>query len=149
MEKVKQKVTVMNDALQTLTKSIKLFHEYEKIYMVTPSSTNEDLYTGLRDSMIQRFEYCVDLFWKTLKIYLEEKEKLTMLINSPRGIIRQTINAKIISEQEGEQCMSMIESRNRTSHMYHREIAEEIAHEVPSFYKLIQIILDRISGVTP
>ena len=32
---------------------------------------DEDLEESLRDSLIQRFEFCTDLFWKYLKKYLE------------------------------------------------------------------------------
>lgn len=40
-----------------------------------------------RDSLIQRFEYSYELFWKFLKKYAEH-QFITLESASPRGIIR-------------------------------------------------------------
>ena len=96
--------------------------------------------------MIRRFKFCTDLFWKTLKLYLEKTEKIDVSINSPRGIIREATKARVISEEEGDECMKMIECRNKTSHAYHELMAEEIAIQIPEFYDLMKIIAERIQG---
>ena len=146
METVNQKLTVLFEALETLVKGIALFNKYEDIVIVSSTEENEELLVATRDSMIQRFEYCTDLFWKTLKLYLEDTEKIDVSINSPRGIIREATKAKVISEDEGDECMEMIECRNKTSHAYHELMAEEIAIEIPEFYDLMKIIADRLQG---
>lgn len=146
METVNQKLTVLFEALETLAKGITLFDKYEGIVIFSPTEENEELLVATRDSMIQRFEYCTDLFWKTLKLYLENTEKIDVSINSPRGIIREATKAKVISEDEGEECMEMIECRNRTSHAYYELMAEEIAIEIPGFYDRMKIIADRVQG---
>ena len=94
--------------------------------------------------MIQRFEYCTDLLWKLLKIYLEDIEKVDLPTYSPRGIIRQAVSIKTISEEQGSLCMQMIENRNEKSHIYHAETAQEIAENVPTFYELMQNIVSKI-----
>ncbi len=144
MAKINQKISTINQALETLKKGIELFHEYEITMIDSASEKNEQIFLAMRDSMIQRFEYCTDLFWKVLKVYLEEVEKVDIPILSPRGVIRETVKVKTISESEGQECMEMVKSINQTSHIYHEEVAEKIAQDIPDYYKLMQTIVGRI-----
>ena len=114
MEKVNRKITVLDEALETLGNSIEMFRKCEEISAKNPTPWNDDIALGMRDSMVQRFEYCTDLFWKVLKIYLEQVEKVELEVVSPRSVVRAAVSARIISEGEGEQCMVMVESRNKS-----------------------------------
>lgn len=138
MATLKQKITTISEALDTLEKAITFFNKSEK------SQNNEEIFLAARDSLIQRFKYCTDLFWKVLTLYLEELEKVQIPAYSPRGVIGKTVKVKTITETEGQECMQMVESRNRTSHIYHKEIAAEIAQHIPAFYKLMKKIVDKI-----
>ncbi len=148
MEKVTKKIAVLGDALETLRDSIDLFRECEATAIKNPTPRNKKFALGMRDSVIQRFEYCTDLFWKVLKFYLEDIEKVAVGVASPRGVIRAAVTARVIIEAEGQQCMEMIESRNKTSHIYHEEIAHDIAQDIPAFYSLIKTILDKVTQKT-
>lgn len=144
MERINHKLNIMLQALTTLKKSIALFDKYSELFNVAPNNDNEELLLSMRDSMIQRFEYCTDLFWKVIRVYLEDVQKADLPINAPRAILREAIKARLLSEQEGDACIEMVESRNKTSHMYHVEVAQNIAHMVPEFYTLMKLIIDRI-----
>lgn len=143
MEKINQKMAALSDAFKSLHKSIELFYEYTHLFTHEPLEKNKDLLMSMRDSMIQRFEYSTDLFWKVIKIYLEE-QGINVPIISPRAILREGIRVRLLSEHEGKACMQMVESRNKTSHTYHELMAEEIAHEIPGYYELIKSIADRL-----
>ena len=146
METVNKKIIVFSDALQTLEESVELFYEYKNIFDKQPTERNGRLFHSMRDSMIQRFEYCTDLFWKVAKIYLENIEKIDLPVNSPRVILREAVTARILSELEGDQCIDMVDSRNKTSHIYHEVTADTIAHEVPGYYKIMKTIIDRMQA---
>ncbi|HMK33396.1 MAG TPA: HI0074 family nucleotidyltransferase substrate-binding subunit [Nitrosopumilaceae archaeon] len=141
---INKNLEVFLEALKTLHVGVELFYEYENIFDKESSSKNEQLFTSMRDSLIQRFEYCTDLFWKLTKIYLRDIEKLDIALQSPRGIIREAVKARVLSEQEGDECMDMVEARNKTSHTYHEEMADEIAHAIPAYYELMKKLLDRM-----
>jgi|SRR5579872_4357681 len=146
METVKQKIIVFFDVLKMLEKSIHLFDKYTDIFEKNPTEDNKDLFISMRNSMIQCFKYSTDLFWKVAEIYLEDVEKITLLSTSPRGIVRAAVNARVFSEVEGEQCMDMVESRNKTSHTYHEVTADEVAHEIPGYYEIMETIIDRMQN---
>jgi hypothetical protein len=80
-----------------------------------------------------------------LKIYLEDVERVTLTISSPAGIIRASVTAGIISEDEGEQCMDMIKNRNLTSHLYHSDVAQAIIAKIPGYYELQETILNSVN----
>jgi len=69
---------------------------------------------------------------------------VVLSVNSPRGVLREAVKTKILSETEGDICIDMVESRNKTSHIYHEITAEEIAHEVPGYYSLMKEVVDRL-----
>lgn len=144
MEKITKKITVFLDALQTLEDILKIFYEYKSIYSAHPTEKNKQFFLGFRDATIQRFEYCTDLMWRVLQIYLENIEKVNIENSSPRGIIRDANNIKFLSESESKMCMEMVDSRNKTSHIYHQEMAEDIAQKVPEYYVLMKKIIDRM-----
>ncbi|MGG5255142.1 nucleotidyltransferase substrate binding protein [Neobacillus sp. SM06] len=74
------------------------------------------------DGVIQRFEFTFELSWKLLKLHLE----FTGIgeLRSPRAIIREAYAAGIIDN--GDEWISMMEDRNKTSHIYDEEEAKII-----------------------
>ncbi len=120
--------------------------DYQKVF-----EDRDTLLRSLRDSMIQRFEFCVDLFWKYLKWYLIDVEKVTLNINSPKATIRALCNVRLITERQAEQAMYMVDHRNLTSHIYKEEVAQMVSDSIPDHYKLLKnivaIVLERSLSV--
>jgi nucleotidyltransferase substrate binding protein (TIGR01987 family) len=144
MEKVNEKISDFLKALKTLENILKKFYESRTLYRAHPIDKNQESFFIVRDATIQRFEYCTDLIWKVLKIYLEDVEKMHIEAFYPRAIIRTTVTGGLVSESEGKDLINMVESRNKTSHIYHEAIAEDIANKIPQYYVLMQTIVDRM-----
>ena len=72
--------------------------------------------------LIQAFEFTYELGWNTLKDYLAY-QGIQNIIGS-RDTIREAFNRELIDD--GEAWMDMLIDRNKTSHTYNEEIAEEI-----------------------
>lgn len=105
---------------------------------------NEDLERSLRDSLIQRFEFCADLFWKYLKRYQEEELSMVPEANAPRFVIMNACKAKLISETDTEILLEMIKSRNFTSHIYKEELADQISKQIPEYYKIMYTYTEKL-----
>jgi nucleotidyltransferase substrate binding protein (TIGR01987 family) len=145
MEKLIARYVVMQQALETFRKVLKMIEERHKD---SDSELAHVLESGevsriFRDSSIQRFEYCVDLLWKYLKDYLEIVLQIVPEIKSPKNIIRTCCEARVLTEQESQEAISMIESRNMSSLSYREEIAEIIAKQLSDYYSLIKTILEK------
>lgn len=144
MDTLDQKYQKINQALKTLNIAIDNFGEINAMKSSPLPFTNYDeMRKTYRDSLIQRFEFSVDLFWKYLKKYLELIAKQPD-INGPGPVIRASFAAGLLDEQNAETALEMIKARNLTSHVYIEKIAEKLSKQVPDFYVLMQSTVDRI-----
>lgn len=82
----------------------------------------------LIDGTIQRFEFTIELFWKTLKRLLEYEgiEGAT-----PREALKQAYAAKWLHDEQ--LWLDMLRDRNRTSHVYDEEAAGEIFENIQRY----------------
>jgi nucleotidyltransferase substrate binding protein (TIGR01987 family) len=93
-------------------------------------SENRELSDLEKQGMIQAFEYTHELAWTTLKDFLEYKGQKD--IYGSKDASRKAFQLGIV--EDGEGWMDMIQSRNKTSHTYNRETAEEIVAAVTTGY---------------
>lgn len=102
-------------------------------YQAAPEDT---LY---RDGLIQRFEFTVELAWKSLKEYLED-QGMVLSIASPRGILKEAFAAGVI--QDSAAWNEILTARNLTSHMYDEATANAIAGQIcANFLSPLQSLL--------
>jgi nucleotidyltransferase substrate binding protein (TIGR01987 family) len=77
------------------------------------------------DGTIQRFEFTLELFWKTLKRLLAYQGIEAL---SPRSVLKQAYQLKWINKETI--WLEMLDDRNRTSHVYDEETAAIIYEHV-------------------
>ncbi len=84
-----------------------------------------------KDGMIQRFEICIELAWKTMKDYLESQNVIFSQI-TPRMVLKESIATKLVSDGEG--WMSALDARNKMSHTYDLRKFEDIVGKIHDMY---------------
>jgi nucleotidyltransferase substrate binding protein (TIGR01987 family) len=84
-----------------------------------------------KQGLIQSFEYTHELAWKTLKDFLQYRGSTEEIYGS-KDVSRQAFANGIISD--GETWMSMVKSRNLTSHTYDEETVEKIVDVILGSY---------------
>ncbi|MFH0948804.1 MAG: nucleotidyltransferase substrate binding protein [Elusimicrobiota bacterium] len=93
-----------------------------------------------KDGVIQRFEFTFELLWKALKIFLEEQG---IEVKTPRESLKEAFRIELIKNEEI--FLDMLKDRNRTSHIYDRETAEEIFGRISSQYvPAIEKVLEKL-----
>ena len=68
---------------------------------------------SVRDGAIQRFEFCTELAWKTVREYLIEQGYTD--INSPKSVMKTAFSDGLLTNENG--WLEILESRNITSHV--------------------------------
>ena len=68
-----------------------------------------------QEGTIQRFEFAVELAWKTLKDYMEYEGRVIQPV-TPRQVIKDAFSAQIITD--GQVWIDMLDLRNLLSHTY-------------------------------
>jgi nucleotidyltransferase substrate binding protein (TIGR01987 family) len=118
----------------TLDKLKKALLSLDKGFMTNPSELE-------RDGIIQRFEFCVELCWKSAKKILAQNAIDT---DTPKNVFREMAQLGWIDNPE--LWLEFIAQRNKASHIYNEEIAQEIFKIIPSFMlesKKLIVILEK------
>lgn len=95
-----------------------------------------------RDALIKRFEFSFELLWKCAKAYLYEIEGIDAA--SPKKVIRASREAGLLDEEETRQALLMVDDRNLTTHTYDEEFADDLAHRIGMYDRLLGVWLHRM-----
>jgi len=95
----------------------------------------------MRDSAIQRFEFTFELTWKTIKVYLEEKMGAKGPY-FPKETFRNAFQAGLIDDDP--RWLEMVDTRNKTSHIYNEKMAEEVYSKLSQYVPLIDAVLKKL-----
>ena len=109
------------------------FENYHRAFALLREAIEQDspLTQLEKEGVIQRFEYTMELAWKTLKDYLESENVVFDQI-TPRAVIRRAFEAGVI--QQGEVWQNALDARNRMSHTYSFETFERVIADIRSSY---------------
>ncbi len=75
----------------------------------------------IRDSVIQRFEFCYELAWKMLRLKLLQEDIDT---RSPKATLQAALELGLI--EDGNSWTELHRMRNLTTHTYDESLAEEV-----------------------
>ena len=81
------------------------------------------------DGTIQRFEFVIELFWKTLKRLLEAEG---IIANTPKETLKKAFSAHWIDNETA--WLQMLHDRNETSHVYDQNKANEIYGHIKEYF---------------
>jgi nucleotidyltransferase substrate binding protein (TIGR01987 family) len=81
------------------------------------------------DAAIQRFEFSIELSWKTTRRFLAESGVQAML---PRDILQAAYAAAWIADEA--LWLRMMRDRNQTSHTYRRARALDVYARLPAYH---------------
>lgn len=122
---------------QRFNNFVKAFHKLQEAvlkaeeYLKTDNQKIKDddfLENIIKEGLIQRFEYTHELAWNVMKDFFKEAGNTNIF--GSKDATREAFAAGLIIN--GEIWMDMIISRNKTSHTYNEDTAEDI------FFRIVQ-----------
>ena len=93
------------------------------------------------DGTIQRFEFALELFWKTLKRLLAEEGVET---STPKDTLWKAFQAGWLTDESA--WLQMLSDRNTTSHIYDEETAKRIYDNIRQNYPEMIKVFDGIAN---
>ncbi|MEP7263858.1 MAG: nucleotidyltransferase substrate binding protein [Bacteroidota bacterium] len=84
----------------------------------------------IKEGLIQRFEYTHELAWNVMKDFAEYQGNFQ--IKGSRDATQEAFKMELVTD--GEVWMDMISSRNKTSHTYNQQTADEIFRSILDEY---------------
>lgn len=114
--------------------------EYEKAVLALEKALNEPKNDITRDASIQRFEFCVELAWKTAR-------KVTgTATTSPKQVVREMAQAGLIDDVT--LWLEAIDQRNlSSSHTYNEDLAEKVYAFIKSFFPHAQKLSEKFKTI--
>lgn len=104
-----------------------MYKQFQNIVFQFARAINEEKTEYTRDAAIKRFELSFELAWKLIKAYIEEFHGI--ISQSPRSCIREAYKLSILDYDD--YWLTIADLRNRTSHIYNLDMAEEIYSQLP------------------
>lgn len=101
-----------------------------------------DKFDYMHDAAIQRFEFCIEIYWRVLKkILAYEKVETTTL----RDVLCKAYQFEFINDESI--WLSILDDKNRSSHVYKESEAERIfqnlARYLPVMMKTYQFLKEK------
>ncbi|OFZ15332.1 MAG: hypothetical protein A2Z20_11335 [Bdellovibrionales bacterium RBG_16_40_8] len=111
------------------------YDEYKKAVVKLKEAIDQPKNDFIRDSVIQRFEFCVELSWKTAKKIMGTSS------SAPKDVIREMAQNEYITNTD--LWLKSIDMRNISSHTYKEDLAEivyKFANDfLPELLKLVKL----------
>jgi len=121
-----------SSALNTLEQSLRLdLTKYKDIELDV-----------VKSGQIQKFEYCTELCWKAIKVFLNIIHGIDVV--SPKSAIKEFYRVELIREPEYELLNQMLDDRNRLSHIYNELFFEEIYLKLNYYLDLMKKVMDKM-----
>ncbi len=95
-----------------------------------------------RDSSIQRFEFTLDLAWKTIKTHLEEYRGVRC--TSPKGYFREAFQEGLIDNDPF--WLELVDLRNETVHTYQEALAERVYDQLAKATEYFNRLAERLKA---
>ncbi|MBV9016714.1 MAG: nucleotidyltransferase substrate binding protein [Alphaproteobacteria bacterium] len=96
----------------------------------------DDLTLAERDGAFFRFVYTFEAIWRAAVLFLEQREGLTVR-STPKDVIRASRRAELLTDEDAEEAIRITDDRNQTVHMYHEELGELLAAQLPGYAGLL------------
>lgn len=128
----KQRFSNFNKALHKLKQAVEYVthHFPETTDPAKTSKFGEVLDEIIKEGLIQRFEYTHELAWNVMKDYAAYQGNTS--VGGSRDATREAFHLQLITD--GKLWMDMIGSRNKTSHTYNEETADEVYGKILHAY---------------
>jgi len=120
----------------------KALSTFEKSMMIDDSKFGDIEQDTIKSGQAQKFEVCVELFWKMVKKFLYEIHGVEAI--SPKMVMKQLYRTKYINEKNYEILIEMVNDRNRLSHVYNEDQFNEIYCRLTEYLHLMKGIVAKI-----
>ena len=127
----------MDVKLQVFAEALESFAYLANVDIAALSATLDPrLIDGLQNGKAQKFEYTLELCWKTIKGFIKQHEGIDEA--SPKKVVKAFYLAGYIPEDEYLELIQAIDDRNKLSHIYEKREFDLIIARLPRYAGILQ-----------
>lgn len=120
------------------------FKSFEDSLTLKLDKFNESEKDVIKNGQIQKFEYCSELLWKVLQVYINEE--IGEDISGPKPTIKASFRHNLLAKDEYESFLEMIDARNQLAHIYDKDKFEAFYNKIKIFQKTMKGILKTLTS---
>lgn len=109
-----------------------------------PSLFPEIVADNIKSGQIQKFEFTVELLWKTVQVFLYEMDGVDVV--TPKAVAKEFVEAGYCNYEDYELFIRAINDRNQLSHIYRQEMAESIWQRLPEYNGMAEKIVGTMTA---
>lgn len=94
---------------------------------------------NIKSGQIQKFEFTVELLWKTVQVFLYEVDGVDVI--TPKSVAKEFVEAGYCDYEAYELFIRAVNDRNQLSHIYRQEMAESIWKRLPEYISMTEQII--------
>ncbi len=102
----------------------------------------------IKSGQIQKFEFTIELLWKTVQIFLFEVDGIDVV--TPKAVAKEFVEAGHCDYETYELLIRAINDRNQLSHIYRQEMAETIRQRLPEYVhlavRIVSVMHDKLNA---
>ena len=92
------------------------------------------------DSTLIRFQYTIELFWKLLKVILQDRGVTDALY--PKDVLQKAYQGHLVNDEK--HWLQMIDDRNNIAHSYDEDVADKIYTHIKSHVSVLRKTFDTL-----
>ncbi|MBK5275029.1 MAG: nucleotidyltransferase substrate binding protein [Desulfuromonadales bacterium] len=112
---------------------------FREALTLEPSLFPELVADNIKSGQVQKFEFTVELLWKTIQVFLFEVDGVDAI--TPKSVAKEFVEAGHCDYEAYELLIRAINDRNQLSHIYRQEMAESIWKRLPEYVCLVEQIV--------
>jgi len=93
--------------------------DFDRSLGIELSALDPIIADAVRNGQAQKFEFTIELFWKTTKVFLLERHGFDIV--SPKAAIKKYFELGFIGYEDCERLLGALDIRNSLSHVYKKE----------------------------
>ncbi len=124
--------------IEILERAFSQFESMYNHYKTNLDNQDELGQEAIKESLVQRFEYTLELSWKILARYIYEDLGIEVM-KAPKPILREAGKLEIL---DTEMWLKFVECRNRASHTYQQETLLDILFVMDDFYTHVKNLIE-------
>jgi nucleotidyltransferase substrate binding protein (TIGR01987 family) len=113
--------------------------EFKKAVLRLEDALNQEKNEFIRDSVIQRFEFCVELAWKT------SRKLMGTSTSAPKQVVREMAQNGLVDDVDI--WLQAIDERNNSSHTYNESLAEQVYQFVEKFLPFLKSLVINLENL--
>lgn len=125
-------ISSLKKAITSLESSLNVYEDFASV-----KNTNEEVLNTLRAGVIQKFEFTYELAWKMMKRWLDLNLNPDVTLGvTKKELFRLSAENALIGDVS--KWFTFQTSRNRTSHTYSENVAEEVFVRAKEFLPYVK-----------